>query len=91
MSTTQSKPRHKGARKSTPSALRQTDLGAVTPADGDFLYIKNGHIWRILHSAKPGIYDMRDAATDRLTCQITEEVARALLAKEFDVYQRVIT
>lgn len=89
MSTSSSTPKRKSLILAADK--RQTNLGTFVPQDGDFLYINGGHIWRILISSTPGVYDVRDAATDRLVKSIDEATARNLIAKHWDVYQRVVT
>lgn len=93
MSTSSTSKRRSPARKSIVPATdkRTTDLGAFSPLDGDFLYVEDGHVWRILISSTPRIYDVRDAATDRFVKHIDESIARELLARKWDVYQRVVT
>lgn len=79
------------------SNQRRTDLGVVTPMEGDFLYIAKARssfsrtrVQRLVLSAREGHYDLIEVngCTQKT---ITRATAQKLFAKQWDIYQRIIT
>lgn len=73
---------------------RKTGLGHVVPMEDDFLFVaKDGKtVHRLVGSWKGGFYDLLSPHwANGKGKQLTPAAARKLFAKQWDIYQRVIT